>query len=255
MRKPKILHYDVETSLMSVYTFGLFKQDIAIDNIIDDWFMICAAWQWDNERTIHSVSVLDDTKRFRNNHKDDYHVISKLYEALKEADIIVGHNADAFDLKKFNARAILHGFAPLPPKRSVDTLKVARRNFKFTSNKLDYITRYLGIGSKMSNPSGLWRRATEGNVKAIKHMVKYNKVDVKELKNIYRKLLPFINNHPNLGLYSDEERPTCPKCGGVHLIKQGTKTTATRVYQQYSCKSCGGWCSSVSSTEKRVYVK
>jgi len=253
--KPKILHYDVETSLMAVYTFGLFNQDISIDNIIDDWFIICAAWQWDDERKVHGVSVLDDMARFHVNNKDDYHVIATLYDVLKEADILVAHNGDAFDIKKFNARAVLHGFKPLPPIKTVDTLKVARRNFKFTSNKLDYITRYLGCGAKMSNPSGLWRRATEGCEKAIKHMAKYNKVDVKELKSIYHKLRPYITNHPNYNLYTKGETPVCPKCGSKHLVKEGTKKTQTRTYQQYSCKGCGGWSSSTISTDVRVTVK
>lgn len=255
MKQPKILHLDIETSLMSVYTFGLFKQDISIGNIIDDWFIICAAWRWNHERKIHGVSVLDDGARFKANHKDDYHVVTTLYEALKQADIIVAHNGDAFDIKKFNARAIKHELAPLPPIQSVDTLKVARRYFKFTSNKLDYITQYLGCGAKMSNPAGLWRKATEGDVKAITHMMKYNKVDVKELKNVYDILLPYVRTHPNYGVYVKGENQVCPNCGGSHLNKQGTRKTPTRTYQQYECKGCGRWSSSTVATDVRATLK
>ena len=82
---PRILHWDVETSYMKVYTFGLFKQDISIGNIVDDWFMICAAWQWDDEKKAHCTSVLDDKKRFKANHKDDFHVISELHAVLQDS--------------------------------------------------------------------------------------------------------------------------------------------------------------------------
>jgi len=241
-RLPKILHWDVETSLMSVYTFGLFNQDISIGNIIDDWFMICAAWQWDHEKKPQGVSVLDDAKRFKANHRDDYHVVKAMHAVLKEADVIVAHNGDAFDIKKFNARAIIHKLEPLPPIPSVDTLKVARKNFKFTSNKLDYITRYFGVGKKMSNPAGLWRDATEGDVKAIKHMAKYNKVDVIELKNIFDILRPYMTNL-NMNMFADGHGFKCPKCLSENVQKQGKRVTKTQVYNRYQCQDCGGWSS------------
>jgi len=241
-KQPKILHYDVETSYISGYVFGLFQQDVSIGNIIHDWFMISAAWQWDHEKKTQGVSVLDDKKRFKANHRDDFHVVSTLHAVLKEADVIVAHNGDAFDIKKFNARAILHGLSPLPPMPSVDTLKVARKSFKFTSNKLDYLAQFLGVGAKMNNPSGLWRDATEGCPKAIKHMAKYNKVDAIVLKKVYNVLLPYMTNL-NMNMFTDGHGFKCPKCLSENVQKQGKRVTKTQVYNRYQCQDCGGWSS------------
>jgi hypothetical protein len=238
----KILYWDIETAPMVVATWGLFNQNIGYDAIIKDWYMICAAWRWHGTKKIETVSLLDDSERFALDISDDYEVTRKLHEVLSEADVLVGHNGDAFDLKKFNARAIYHGFDPLPPIATVDTLKVARKHFKISSNRLDYLGTFLKCGAKVSTPKGLWMRALKGEKAAIKTMVKYNKGDIVLLQNVYDKLLPFINNHPNYNLFSDNLEPVCPKCGSFNMTKQGTRV-ATRLgkRQQFKCSDCGGW--------------
>ena len=52
-------------------------------------------------------------------------------------------------------------------------------------------------------------------------------------------LLPWIKNHPNHGLHTEEERPVCPNCGSKHVVLKGTETTKTMKYQRYRCVSCG----------------
>lgn len=240
-KTPKILLWDVETSYILAYTFGLYDQQISPANIVDDWFMICASWKWLGDKKAQAVSVLDDDVRFALNRKNDGVVIEKLHEVLSEADILVAHNGDKFDLKKFNARAIQHGLTPLPPIKTIDTLKVARKEFKFTSNRLDFLAQHLGLDGKLENPSGLWRAATEGDKKAIKQMVKYNKVDVEVLEKVYYKLLPYIRNHPSYGVILNSEVPVCSKCGSTHLQSRGTFPTTSGHKRRYQCMDCGGW--------------
>lgn len=238
----KILFWDIETAPMVVATWGLYNQNIGYDAILQDWYMICAAWEWEHKKGIETTSLIDDKERFRQSHTDDEHVVRTMYNVLNDADVLVGHNGDNFDLKKFNARALNYGLAPLPPIATVDTLKVARQHFKISSNRLDYLGSFLGVGNKVSTPKGLWLRALDGDKQAIKTMVKYNKGDIRLLKAVYFKLLPYMRTHPNRNLFTEDDNPVCPKCGSQNLTMQGTRI-ATRLgkRQQWQCSDCGGW--------------
>ncbi len=250
-----ILLWDVETAPIVAAVWGLYNQDIHHDSIIEDWFIICASWKWLHKKKIHSVSLLGDERRFKANHKDDYYVIETLHKILSKADVLVAHNGDAFDLKKFNSRAIYHGFKPIPPPKTVDTLKEARKNFKFTSNRLDYLGQHLGVGKKIDTPKGLWMRALRGVKSAIKTMVVYCNGDIKILEEIYLKLKPWMANHPNYNVYVNEEDQKCPNCGGYDLRQEGHRFTKTGKKKRFSCRSCGKWSSSGKNVEDFVKVE
>lgn len=237
---PKILLWDIETSPLVVATFGLFDQTIPIDNIIHDWFIICAAWQWHGDNKIHSVSIIDNKARFEKDFRDDRYIVEILHGIVQEADIIVAQNGDAFDMKKLAARSIYHGLPPLRKIPSVDTLKEARRTFKFTSNKLDYMGRHLGLGEKMDNPRGLWLKAMSGNVSAIKKMVKYCKKDVKLLCGLYDRLRPHMKNHPNMNVIQSTGH-CCPNCGSPDVTRSGFKISKKGKRQAWRCTPCGAY--------------
>lgn len=248
MSDMKVLFWDIETAPMICATWGLFNQDIGYNQLIQDWYMLCAAWRWQGKRKIETVSILEGD--FDKDITNDYVIVEKLHEILSEADVLVGHNGDNFDLKKFNARALYHGFDPLPPIATVDTLKVARKHFKISSNRLDYLGTFLNVGNKVSTPKGLWMNALKGDEKAIKTMVRYNKGDIILLEDVYNRLLPYMDKHPNRNLFIGEgQKPVCPKCGSSDLTMQGTKiSTRLGTRQQYKCSACGGW----STTSKLV---
>lgn len=234
MNKPRILIWDVETSLMQVTTFGLFQDVRSHEAIVTDWHIICACWKWDDEEYIDSV---------RKSGKDnDRYVCVKLRRILEKADILVHHNGDRFDLKKLNARLIYHGLDPLPPIPTVDTLKQARKIARFTSNRLDYLGKYLGFGGKVSTPPNLWPAATNGCRKSIDEMVEYCKRDVELLGLVYNKLKPYMTGHPNVNLITDGTH-SCPKCGSSRLQKRGFIFTRVSKKQRYQCLDCRSWCS------------
>ena len=121
-KSPRILYYDLETSLMPVAVFQLAHNDwIDPNSILEERYIICASWMWDGEKKVHSVSVLDDSKRFKKNPHDDEHVVNVLHKIMSTADVIVGHNADRFDKPYIDTRALIHGLPVLPPITSIDT--------------------------------------------------------------------------------------------------------------------------------------
>ena len=244
-RKPRIVLYDLETTHNVVAAFRLWDRggnSIPHTNVIQERYIVCACWKELGEKTVHSVATSDDLKRFRKNPHDDYHVVKKLHDVLSNADVIVAHNGDQYDLKFLRGRIIAHGLAPLPPIVSVDTKKIAASQFLFNSNRLDYLGKFLGVGRKIETSSGLWLNILMGDIptkiKAIKEMVVYNKQDVLLLEDIFKKLQPYIKQR----LFGRQHEPkACPKCGSTHFQSRGTQAAITRVYRRFQCVACGGW--------------
>lgn len=249
---PRILFWDIETAPMVAAVWGLYDQNITPDAIIQDWYIICACWKWAGEDHVGSVSLLDDCQfNPTTNHRDDEIIVRKLHEILMQADFIVAQNGDEFDYKKLSARMIQYGLPPLPKIPSVDTLKEARKSFKFSSNKLDYIGQYLDVGQKMETEKGLWIRALKGSRSAIQSMVDYCKQDVLLLERVYEKMRPYMKSHPNINLYQRTDY-CCPKCGSPDIIRQGYRYTATAKIQRWTCNICHAWFQQGRSEERTV---
>jgi DNA polymerase elongation subunit (family B) len=251
-QKPKILYLDVENSQMVVEfpTYSLYNIDkIHPKYIKHDWFITCAAWGWlDNERQkvtkIESSKVSDFPKAYKKDFRDDYGVIKKVHEAMSQADLIIGHNSDAFDLKKLNYRFIKHGLAPLEPRPTVDTLKAARKYAKASSNSLYYLAKEFGVPMKVDLPQGVMHAADAGCKKSLDKLSKYNRGDIISGAALYFKLLPFIKNHPNInkimGKTVDIQAiKECGSCGSKHVIKNGFRASPSGRRQRYICLSCG----------------
>ena len=241
-REPKILLWDVENTHNIVATFGMWNVNITHKQILQEWFMLCAAWKWLGEKKISSVSLLDDIPRFKKDFTDDYFVIKTLHGVLSEADAIVAHNGDKFDLRKFNARAVKHGLKPIPKMVTIDTLKIAKQHFNFNHNKLDYLGHYLGVGQKIDTDIELWLDCLKGDVNAIKKMVVYNKGDITLLENVFRILAPYAEAKLNFNHFFGEGH-VCPTCGSEDLQRRGFRLTRVSKFQRFQCNSCGAWSS------------
>jgi len=237
MKEPKILYYDIETSPNLSYTWGKWEQ-----NVIEferEWYMISFAYRWNNGKT--HACALPDYKTYKKDPHNDKELVRKLWELFDEADIIVAHNGDAFDIKKSNSRFLFHGLTPPSSYKTIDTLKVAKKYFKLNSNKLDDLGNLLGVGRKIDTGGfELWLGCLRGDKKSWYKMVKYNKQDVDLLCNVYQKLRGWMNNHPNVNLY-DEKDGRCPICGGEHLQKRGYGYSKSGRHQRHQCTDCGGW--------------
>lgn len=241
---PNIVLWDIETSHNILAKFDLREEYSNHANILQERYMICAAWKTLGGK-MKTVSVLDDPKRFKKSPHDDRHVIETLHGSLTEADALVAHNGDRFDWKWLKGRILVHGLPPLPPITTIDTLKVARKNFMLNSNRLDYLGKLLGFGGKATTPPGLWLDALRGDKKAIKTMVAYNRRDVELLEHVYRKLEPYIAT-PNRHLYGDDG---CPACGSLRMQQRGSRVTRAQVFKRFQCQNCGTW-SSATTAEK-----
>jgi hypothetical protein len=252
--KARVLIYDIETSPNLGYVWGMYEQNVI--QYESEWHMLSFAYKWLGERTTHVVT-LADFKGYEKDMSNDYNLVATLWELFNEADVIIAHNGDAFDQKKSNARFAVHGFTPPSPYKQIDTLKVARKYFKFNSNKLGDLGAILGLGRKAETGGfATWLGCMRGDPKAWAKMAKYNKQDVVLLEKVYLKLRPWMDNHPAMNLLSGN-MTACPKCTRGPLQKRGTSITKTLTYQRYQCTACGGWSRSRladSAPEKVHYV-
>lgn len=239
MAEPKIVIWDVENSHTVAAVFQLMNNDyISHENVLQERYLISASWKLLGEKKVHSVSVLDDPKLFRKDPHNDRHVVETLHKVLSEADVIVAHNGDNFDIKLTEGRMLFHGLPALPPIPSIDTLKVAKSRLLLLSNKLDYLARFLGFGKKIPTRNELWLQVLQGDKKAIEEMVKYNKHDVVLLEKVFLKLQPYCANHINRQLFGLEG---CPRCGSKQYQSRGFHRAISRTYRRFQCNSCHGW--------------
>ena len=237
----KMLVWDIETSSIDIlhrqYDLTVNTKRFNPNEIVRDWNILGAAWKLIGHDKINCVSVSSK------NPTNDLEVVKIVHSVLMEVDILIGHNSDAFDLKKFNARAIYHGLPPIPQKQQIDTLKEARKSFKFTSNKLSYLANFLGIDSKDESPD--WNKILSGDAEALAEMRIYNKKDVIVTEQLYQKLVSWMKTHPNVAVYTpikDIEGNTilsCNKCNSTNIKQAGKRYTKTKTIQRYMCKDCG----------------
>lgn len=235
---PRLVFMDIETAPNLSWVWGWYEQ-----NVIDvecPWYILSFAYRVQGETETH-VHALCDYPGYTKDRENDSRLCLDLWKLFDTADILIGHNSDAFDIKKANARFLVHGLRPPAPYKSIDTLKLAKRNFKFDSNKLANLGNFLGLGGKVPHIGfGLWRGCMEGDLKSWETMKEYNKRDVELLEKVYEHLRPWADNHPDLSLFHPGVH-TCPSCQSVKVQRRGVSLARTRRYQRYQCTDCGAW--------------
>lgn len=239
---PRTLVIDIETSPIEAYVWQLFDQNIALNQIKTEWSILSFAAKWTDSKTI----IYQDTGgRGKAKVRDDKKLVRDLAELLDEAEIVVGQNHRKFDLKKINARMIMHGIPPYSPIRAVDTTVEARRYFGFTSKKLAWMSAHLTDTPKDEHKEfpgfELWTECLADNPKAWREMKKYNCRDVEATEKVYKRLLPWMSTHPNCAAYIEDKDPRCPKCGSDKLWMRRYVHTQQGKYPQYRCEDCNGW--------------
>lgn len=239
----KVLLIDIETAPNKVYTWGLFNQNVSIDQIVEPGYTLCWAAKWLDSKEIMFSSVYGDGPEL---------MIDKVYQLLDEADIVVHYNGTKFDIPTLNKEFLLYSMWPPSPVLEIDLLKTARKRFRLASNKLSYVARTLGLGDKVKHKGmALWNECMEGDPEAWETMKRYNKQDVVLLQDVYGRLLPWIPNHPNHAHFVSPDAPVCPNCGSYHVQKRGTYYTKTMKYQRYHCQNCGAWSRGRTTTSEK----
>lgn len=225
------LYLDIETSSLNVDTWSPWESNAIVVN--RDWQVLGFAYAWDDGKVQSVYPPVDQPV----SEEGEYDVLAQLWTLLDAADLVIAHNGDKFDLRKINARLIRAGFGPPTPYRTLDTLKMAKKHFAFTYNRLDWLGEYLGVGRKLPhNGYAMWQGCMAGDPKAWKKMAKYNRQDIVLLRDVYGVMMPWMSSHPHMG------GDGCPTCGSMDSQRRGNRTMKSGItYVQHQCTSCGSY--------------
>ena len=219
----KVLIYDIETSPnIGWFWRAGYKQNVGPHQIIKERAVICVSYKWLGEDQVYNL-VWDK-------HQDDRFLIEQFIEVLNEADLIVAHNGDRFDIKWLKTRALYHGLPMLINYPQFDTLKVAKKKFYFNSNRLDYISKFLGFEGKNNTTPELWNDICIKNDRSrLTEMLEYCDEDVRQLEKVYNKLVSWELPKLHAGVLQGKTKLTSPISGGNNIehVKMVTTNRGT----------------------------
>jgi hypothetical protein len=238
IRHPRVLIFDLETSPNIAYTWGKYDQDVI--EFIQERMIISMAWKFLGEKKVQSISIPDFYGYKKQVVLKNRKLIQKIHKLFMMADVLVAQNGDNFDVKMANSEFVQYGLKPPPNHKTVDTLKIAKKKFRFNSNKLDHMAKRLGIGGKVETGGfKLWEGCLAGNKSAWAKMIRYNKRDVAILEKLYIKFAPWAGQHPNMNAF--DFKRGCVVCKSTSVRKNGFTITVNGKRQRYQCRDCGKW--------------
>lgn len=232
----RVLAIDIETraNLIQLETYDVYG-DIRVqpENIVRPVEVVSFAAKWVEEPGLEFWSKYHDSRK---------KMLRRAWDLLDAADVVLHYNGEGFDVPHLNRELAQRGFLPPSPFKQIDLLKVARRVFKFPMNRLAYVAPALGLDQKVEHEGimSLIRRCERREADALAMLKEYNVRDVELLEQLYMRLRPWIQNHPNRGGYTIGE--VCRVCASSNLVRRGKAVTrAGLTYPRFHCKSCGAW--------------
>ena len=245
-RGVKILFIDIETAP----TIGVFYDRkvnfISPKQIIQHGFMLSVqyAWGMGEVRNVNLRNMGIKPKRGMYSPDDCKPLVEFTRNLINEADMVVAHNGDRFDIAKINAYIRKHQLKPMHQPPSCDTLKLAKRIAKHESNSLADLNKYYDIELKDGGGFG-YETAVQcmaGVDAAWDKTEKYGDQDIIALRELYLATRQYAtgNLHPNMNLFYSDTKTRCPVCASVnHKWSNKPKYTTTQVYDTAQCSNCG----------------
>lgn len=255
IKAPRIVSFDLEVSPALGYFYPP-TWETGILKTKERQRLMSFAWQVVGEKKI-TARNLSQTDSYKVDRFSDKLLAMELHKVMSEADVLLGQNSDQFDVKMANYFFIMNGLKPIPPKKYIDTKKIAKRYFRFLNNTLDNLGEELGFGGKTQiTYKDLWVPAyLEGDKKSWKLMNDYCANDVDKTTKIYLAMRGFMHSHPNMSRISGEET-ACPRCNSFNYRIKAYRSTDTSRYNQYLCLDCDGYFSDRKAiTEKQGDIK
>lgn len=227
----RVLLLDIETSPNLAFVWGLWDQNVALNQIQEAGEVLCWSAKWLNDGPVFFDSVKKSGKE---------RMLKRIHKLICDADAVVHYNGVRFDVPWLNAEFVTNGMLPPSPYKNIDVMLYCKRLFKFPSNKLDYVAQALGFGGKAKHEGfDLWKKCMEGDRAAWKKMQEYNEHDVLLLEKVYNKILPWMATHPNRSAF--DEVKCCPNCASTKFQARGYAFTRAYRYKRYQCNGCGAW--------------
>lgn len=228
MTTPRILLLDIETAPNTAHVWGLWNQNIGLNQLLNSGYVMSWAAKWLGSKEILFMSIHQVTHQ---------KMLRAIHSLLEEADVVVHFNGKKFDIPTLYKEFVILGLTPPSGFIQLDLYRVVKNKFRFVSSKLDYVSKALGLGGKVTHRGHeLWIRCMAKDDKAWRIMERYNKNDVKLLELLYKRLKGYIKPF-NMSVYNNTE--CCPSCGSLLKRPNGIHYTYSSKYVRYKCKRCG----------------
>lgn len=263
----KLLIYDIETSLLLAWLFGLGENVIRHNQLLEAFEMydiLTISCKWYGEKKIYLFEGPDAIEEF-----------DKL---ARTADVIIGKNNSRFDDKRLNTDRLIKGKKPFTEFKymSEDLESQIRKNFAFPSYSLDALSKFFGFGGKKKMEFDDWKIIAkyklllkfkdklgqnynvavgntftsilfntslqqvikEGKLK-LKKMGSYNGKDVLDTERLLKKVLPYVNLKHNAA--TRNEGKGCTTCGSTNIAPTKILFQGKTKYQLFTCLSHNGY--------------
>ena len=234
-REVKTLVLDIErmkgAANIEFWSLSDFKnRRIHADDVTEWPRTICVAWRFVGAKKVEFASEWDDGQQGMH---------QRIWDAVNQADIVVGHNSQSFDMRALNTGWRDLGIQPPAPYKNIDTLRTAQSVFGDESRTLDALTRRLGIAHK-TDRYDVDRQACAGHKPSQRRIRSYNCGDVVASTELYWAFLPWTKNHPHVAPMLGLDHLVCGRCGSDDVERDGTYSPAVYIYNRYRCNTCGG---------------
>ena len=249
----RILLVDIETAPAKVYAFGLFNQNFSLAQVIEPDRMLGFSAKWYKAR---------GRAKWWDERGGRTEMLTAIRDLLDEADVVVGYNSRRFDVPWIRGELASEGIDQPSPFKQIDLYQVAKKNMRFISHKLDWVSEKL-LGDNKVSHSGfrLWADCMAGDEKAWNLMRRYGIKDTDLLEPLLDELIQFTPQAVNLGNYApDDDKRRCSHCGKADTLQsRGVERTAQSQYRRYWCNTntggCGGWSRSTLRLKKENPVQ
>lgn len=232
------LFFDLENMPNLVRTWRKWEQNVI-------WYerhsyLWSISWKFPGSDKVYHKNITDFPLYKKDKYSDEA-LVKFIWGLFNEADIIIAHNGNAFDIKMMTGKFAHYRLPPPAPYKKIDTKVLYKTYMNEDSNSLKDIAQKHNLPLKLETGGHeLWRGCENGDKKSIQTMKEYNNGDVITLEAAYKLVLPYITNHPNKALLEGKIHG-CPNCGSEDVQKRGLVYTRTAVYQRYQCKACTAW--------------
>lgn len=197
------LYFDLEVSKSLYYSYGrkVKGEWLRGADVVHEYFIISWAASYVGEGKVYSACVTPEQALGWT----DAEILAPLHDLLSSADVLVGHNVDAYDLKRVNTRFFVNGWKPIShhdgkPKKTEDSLKIVRSRFAFEDNTLDALCVKFGIKGKDRITDDDWREVLKtGSQKTLNKINKYCRGDVRNGKELYELFAPYSGKSEDYG--------------------------------------------------------
>ena len=209
--KPNIYIIDIETSPAMALFYGSIYEPVIV-KIVDTMQILSIAIRKHGEKKTKyfAQNELPGYKKGKLNDKKLLEIIS---EQLKDADYIIAHNGDQFDIKIIKERAMFHKLPPFPDIPTFDTKKLIKTTSKLPSNKLQHVTEFFNNGGKIQHSGAdLFIGCMNGDEKAWALNKKYNIHDVDITYKDFIAMLPYVKLNNAQKAFGDGIKCKNPLC-------------------------------------------